>query len=262
MLGWVLLHDAHSSASRLSPLCFKIPVRNMQTPYKHNPKLLFRLEVMELLSHLLALDPAAPRLTVYNESTGARLDFSAITLDNWASKVGNMLLEELDLEEGSLITIDLPVSWQAAMIMLGALATSVEVSFDDPEADAIFTSLDRFSHYKGHSDVLIVSEDPFGRGVVEGGGELPNGAIDFGPTVRFYGDQFFQPTRTLPEIIQHSDVPVGARVLATGWSDIESFNHQVLEPLAVGGSAVIVTGLADIERLNQIATNEKTTHRI
>lgn len=28
MLGWVLLHDAHSSASRLSPRCFKIPVRN------------------------------------------------------------------------------------------------------------------------------------------------------------------------------------------------------------------------------------------
>lgn len=220
---------------------------------------------MELLSHLLALDPASPRLTVYNETTGARLDFSAITLDNWASKVGNMLLDELDLEEGSTIAIDLPVSWQAAVIVLGALATAVEVEFvsgSADDADVVFTSLDRYKPYEGHSDVLLVSEDPFGRGIVESGGELPNGAIDFGPTVRFYGDQFFNPTRALPEIIKQSDIPVGARVLATGWSDIASFNHQVLEPLAVGGSAVIVTGLTDTERLDQIAANEKTNHRI
>jgi len=30
---------------------------------------------MELLAHLLTTDPAAPRLTVYNETTGARLVF-------------------------------------------------------------------------------------------------------------------------------------------------------------------------------------------
>ncbi|ALC05198.1 hypothetical protein CDES_03730 [Corynebacterium deserti GIMN1.010] len=220
---------------------------------------------MELLSHLLALDPAAPRLTVYNETTGARLDFSAITLDNWASKVGNMLIEELDLEEGSTIAIDLPVSWQAAVIFLGALAAGVEVEFVSdtaPEADAIFTSLDRYEAHQGSSDVLVVSDDPFGRGIVESGGELPKGAIDFGPTVRFYGDQFFSPTRALPEIVSGSDIPAGSRVLATGWLDFESFQRQVLEPLAVGGSSVIVTGLTDTERLNQIATNEKTSHRM
>ena len=127
---------------------------------------------MELLSHLLALDPASPRLTVYNETTGARLDFSAITLDNWASKVGNMLLDELDLEEGSTIAIDLPVSWQAAVIVLGALATGVEADFvsGETDADVIFTSLDRYKPYEAHSDVLLVSDDPFGRGIVESGG--------------------------------------------------------------------------------------------
>lgn len=219
---------------------------------------------MELLSHLLALDPASPRLTVYNETTGARLDFSAITLDNWASKVGNMLLDELDLEEGSTIAIDLPVSWQAAVIVLGALATGVEADFvsGETDADVIFTSLDRYKPYEAHSDVLLVSDDPFGRGIVESGGELPNGAIDFGPTVRFYGDQFFNPTPALPQIVERTDIPTGARVLSTGWSDTKSFNHQVLEPLAVGGSTVIVTGLADTDRLDQIAINEKTNHRI
>lgn len=220
---------------------------------------------MQLLSHLLATDPASPRLTVYNESTGARLDFSAITLDNWASKVGNMLLEELDLDEDSSIAIDLPVSWQAAVIVLGALATEIKVIFGSEgaaQADVVFTSPERFAANSGHGDVVLVSDDPFGRGVVESGGELPRGAIDFGPTVRFYGDQFFNPTRTLPEIVGDSGATAGARVLSTGWSDEETFTQQVLAPLAAGGSAVVVAGLTDIQRLAQIANIERVDAHI
>lgn len=220
---------------------------------------------MQLLSHLLATDPASPRLTVYNETTGARLDFSAITLDNWASKVGNMLLEELDLEEDSTIAIDLPVGWQAAVIVLGALATEVKVTFGHEgaaDADVVFTSPDRFEINSGHGDVVLVSDDPFGRGVVESGDQLPQGAIDFGPTVRFYGDQFFNPTRSLPEIIGESGATPKARVLSTGWSDADSFTQQVLAPLAAGGSAVVVAGMADTDRLDQIAQSEKVTERL
>ena len=46
---------------------------------------------MELLAHLLHADAASPRLTVYNETTGARMDFSGQTLDNWVAKIANML---------------------------------------------------------------------------------------------------------------------------------------------------------------------------
>lgn len=215
---------------------------------------------MELLSHLLNADPAAPRLTVYNENTGARLDFSAQTLDNWAAKVGNMLLEELDLDEDSTITIDLPISWQAAVIVLGALAAGVDTRFGEELGDAVFTAPERAeAHEEG--DIVLVTDDPFGRGVVESGGELPRGMIDFGPSVRFYGDQFFPPTTPLSEQFD-SDIEPGARVLSTGWSDKESFRRLVLEPLAVGGSAVVVAGMATAERLDQIAAAEKVTHRL
>lgn len=217
---------------------------------------------MELLRHLLDSDPAAPRLTVYNENTGARLDFSAQTLDNWAAKVGNMLLEELDLDEDSSITLDLPVSWQAAAIVLGALAAGVDTRFGEADADAVFTAPERTEQHDGEGDLVLVTDDPFGRGVVETGGDLPRGAIDFGPTVRFYGDQFFQPTRGLPEIVGDSDIVPGTRVLGTGWSDWAGFSRQVLEPLAVGGSTVIVAGMADAERLDQIAAAEKATQRL
>lgn len=221
---------------------------------------------MELLAHLMSTDPAAPRLTVYDESTGARLDFSAQTLDNWTAKVGNMLLEELDLDEDSTITLAMPVSWQAAAIVFGSLAAGVAVNFGDDaaETDVVFTSPDRAEEFIGLEgpDVVLVTNDAFGRGVAETGGEVPVGTIDFGPTVRFYGDQFFQPTPALPEIVDTSAVEPGARVLATGWTDKESFRRQVLEPIAAGGSTVIVAGLADTERLDQIAAAEKVTARL
>ncbi|MCG7243320.1 MULTISPECIES: TIGR03089 family protein [unclassified Corynebacterium] len=220
---------------------------------------------MELLAHLLNADAATPRLTVYNESTGARMDFSAQTLDNWAAKIANMLEEELDLEPDSTIAIDVPTSWQAAVIALGALAAGPTFDFGESAAlaDVVFTSPSRYlaaQERQPQADIVLISDDPFGRGIVESGGDLPTGAIDFGPTVRFYGDQYFGETQPLPELVTP---PGGAeRLLSTGWSDKSSFTRAVLEPLAAGGSAVIVAGLCAASRLDEIAANEKVTARL
>lgn len=231
---------------------------------------------MELLQHLLSADASAPRLSVYNETDGTRMDFSAQTLENWTSKIANMLLEELDLEPGTdaRILIDLPVSWQAAVIALGALAAGIPFDITDgaaapePHVDdvaVVFTSPEAYLEATAGSastplvDTVLVTRDPFGRGVVESGGELPLGTIDFGPTVRFYGDHFYGSTTPLPKLFP---TDLGAkRVLSPGWSDTASFQRAVLEPLAAGGSAVIVSGLCSADRLEEIAANEKVTVR-
>lgn len=236
---------------------------------------------MEMLNHLLTADAAAPRLTVYNESTGARMDFSAQTLENWVAKIANMLEDELELEEDSALLIDLPVTWQAAVIALGSIAAGIEFNFVNSSesnesekatlnADAVFTSPDKFELYSlgsvavssdGSSpDVVLVTDDPFGRGVAESGGELPSGAIDFGPTVRFYGDDYFGQTTALPTL--YPDAGSASRLLSTGWHDKATFTTGVLHPLAAGGSAVVVSGLTTAERLQQIADNENTTARL
>ena len=233
---------------------------------------------MELLQHLLSADASAPRLSVYNETDGTRMDFSAQTLENWTSKIANMLLEELDLEPDtdSRILIDLPVSWQAAVIALGALAAGVPFDIKDgavatePHAEdiaVVFTSPETYLKAAAGADsasaplvdTVLVTQDPFGRGVVESGGELPLGTIDFGPTVRFYGDHFYGTTTPLPELFP---TDLGAeRVLSQGWTDTTSFQQAVLKPLAAGGSAVIVAGLCSADRLEDIAANEKVTVR-
>lgn len=230
---------------------------------------------MDMLSHLLADDPASPRLTVYNEADGTRMDFSAQTTENWASKVANFLREELDLDDGSAILVDLPVSWQTVMISLGALAAGVTVHFatdtvatadssdtaDAAEPVVFFTTTDKASEYANRGDVVVVTTDPFGRGVEELGQQVPEGAIDFGPTVRFYGDFYPGQTRPLAELIESSVEPHAERLLSTGWTDSSSFQRQVLSPLAAGGSAVVVAGMVDTERLAEIAENEKVTAR-
>lgn len=233
---------------------------------------------MELLQHLLSADASAPRLSVYNETDGTRMDFSAQTLENWTSKIANMLLEELDLEPqaDSRILIDLPVSWQTAVIALGALAAGIPFDIRDGAAAAepipdniavVFTSPEAYLKAAADTgtssastplvDTVLVTQDPFGRGVVESGGELPLGTIDFGPTVRFYGDNFYGASTPLPELFP---TELGAeRVLSQGWTDTASFQRAVLEPLAAGGSAVIVAGLCSADRLADIAANEKVT---
>lgn len=240
---------------------------------------------MDLLAKILASDPTTPRLTVYDENTGTRLDFSGITLDNWAAKVANMLIEELDLAEDSLISIDLPPGWQAVAVALGALAAGIPVTlFDAATSDVVFIAEDSAQdaaenaveseapgsgEYSG--DVVIVTNDPFGRGVEETGGTLLPGAIDFGPTVRFYGDQFAQPTRSLADIV--ADIlpqslyrfSPTSRVLVQGWSNWLDFVAKVLAPLAAGGSVVIATGNPDRltpERLDRIIDIEKVSERL
>lgn len=221
---------------------------------------------MSLLQPLLHTDPASPRLTLYDDGRGFRMDFSAQTLDNWANKVANMLDEEFEADQGESPLIDLPVSWQSAVIALGTLNSGRTPLFDGPLAprpNIVFTTVERAERYADVPDCAVVSDDPFGRGVVEAGGQLPEGTVDFGPTVRFYGDAYFGES---PELSQFA-VATGAagaagaqRVLVPGWTSGEEFFSTVVAPIAAGGSVVVVAGLVSTDRLAEIAAAEKVDH--
>lgn len=226
---------------------------------------------MSLLAPLLAADPASPRLTVYDETAGTRMDFSATTLDNWANKIANMLIEEFGLDpleddpdEFPTIVVDLPVSWQCAVIAIGIYNADLRpriITTGEEWADEtrlVFTTPDRVQEWTGRAmDIVAVSDDPFGRGVVESGGELPAAAMDFGPTVRFYGDQFYGYS---PDLDQFALPEVTAeRFLVPGWRNTPDFGGRVMVPLAAGGSVVVITGVASTDRIEQIKEAEKVT---
>lgn len=211
---------------------------------------------MSMLAPIFAGDTAIPRLTVYNEIDGSRMELSGSTLDNWANKIANMLHEEFEVTpaDDPDVLIDLPVSWQAAVIIIGSYAAGVVPAFDiSGDPDIVFTTAEHAPSYSRCDEVVIVSDDPFGRGIVESGKALPEGSIDFSPTVRFYGDNYDGPGVT-PEC---AEVP--QRVLVQGWRSLDDFNNCVMGPLLGGGSVVVVAGMVSTDRLDHIAETEKTT---
>lgn len=212
-----------------------------------------------MLAPLLRTDPAAPRLTVYDEPRGTRMEFSAQTLDNWANKVANMLVEEFETDEDTRVGIDVGASWQSAVIALGAYNAGLSPLFDATghTPTVIFTTPEAAGRFSEVPDCVVVSDDPFGRGVVEAGGQLPEGTVDFGPTVRFYGDQYYGPSTDLARFAL-PDIEA-ARYLVPPWGTAAEFERRVLAPLAAGGSVVLVTGLYPAERVEEIAAAEKVT---
>jgi uncharacterized protein (TIGR03089 family) len=78
----------------------------------------------ELLRHLVDADPGRPRITVYDDidspTRGERIELSARVLANWVAKAANLLRDELDVEVGSVVRLDLPPHWRT---LYWALAT-------------------------------------------------------------------------------------------------------------------------------------------
>ena len=232
---------------------------------------------MELLKELLAADPSVPRLTCYDETTGGRTDLSAITLDNWASKIANMLHDEFDLDPGDSAWIDLPPIWQAACIVVGAERAGIELSDEDPLV--VFTSVGKLSEWEEKfpdAYLAAVTDDVFGRGVVETGGAIPPGVVDFGPEVRLHPDAYIgmgpeagqvlldgatpeELTVRAKKVAEEAGLDDGARVISQGWAGgptADEWIRSVLAAWSVGGAAVIVRD-GDDERLERIADIEK-----
>ena len=198
---------------------------------------------MELLAHL---SPTEPRVTVYNEALGSRVEFSALTLTNWAAKVANMLREECDLTPGDAIALDVPHDWQEIVIVLGALAAGVTYQAGDD------TTGDEEGAFVGEgtqSDAptgIGGGDDPRGAPVAD----LPAGALDFSTTVRMYADDFPEPTASLA-----APGSPTKRIVRASASTVT----QTLEQLATGGAIVIVRGAATDERMTHIADVERAT---
>ena len=78
----------------------------------------------ELLRALVDADPGRPRITVYDDTDsptrGERIELSARVLANWVAKAANLLRDELDVEVGSVVRLDLPPHWRT---LYWALAT-------------------------------------------------------------------------------------------------------------------------------------------
>lgn len=232
---------------------------------------------MDLMAPLLATDPASPRITTYTDR--GRMELSATTAANWAAKGGNLLTWELGFQPGDVVAVDCPTDWLPAALVLGCWRAGVAVCpVSSPavrRASALIVTAD------GHRDagdpagftgeVLLVSTDPFGRGVVESGGEVPPGLTDLAPELRIQADRYTGPAGGPDEVLLiRSDgtgvtgtelrelalttVGDGVRAVTGPWSDTEGLVTALL-PLFVDGS-VVLSDDGTPDRLSHLAEVE------
>lgn len=180
---------------------------------------------MDLLRAALKHDPSAPRLTVYvdspNPRKSSRMEFSTITLDNWASKLGNYFLDKAMMEPGDSVAVTMPTRWQTAAIILGAVRAGITLIDDENAADAETNGLvafveslfapsdedassaepsedaglrtdnpflrytDSMTAYSG-APVYLCTDDPFGRSVEDTGVDLDE--LDVEEPVDLFGE--------------------------------------------------------------------------
>lgn len=227
-----------------------------------------------LLDPILAADPAGPRITWYDDATGARIELSTLTLANWAAKTANMIRDEFGVLPGGRVVVLLPAHWQSAAALLGVWWAGCEVVLaPDPDADLALVTPDRLDDVASIAEVAALSLDAFGAPVPD----LPPGITDYATHVRMHGDRFLASGsgdaaldgRTIAAVLAdaqqaatRSGISASDRVLSSrNWSTPDDLVDGLLAVLAAGASLVQVDN-PDPAALERRVASERVTVRL
>src|SRR3954454_6745277 len=109
----------------------------------------------QVLARLLAHDPGRPLVTFYDEESGERTELSVTTWANWVAKVSSLLAEELEVEHGSRLLVDLPAHWLGTVVLGAAWNCGIEVVWEG-DADAVVTGPEGLTRWAAKADAVPV----------------------------------------------------------------------------------------------------------
>jgi hypothetical protein len=179
-----------------------------------------RGELPLILTSVPAADRARPLLTYYDDATGERVDLSAITLENWANKTANLLVDDCGLGVGDRAAVLLPPHWQTAAVLFGIWSAGLSAEIrsaasdgvpsapgdgaggsdapgdqdaadqnaDAGEIDVVFAALNRVSCAPPAVDRFVLGLAPMGTPLDESA--VPAGFRDYVAEVRGQADEF------------------------------------------------------------------------
>lgn len=231
-----------------------------------------------LLARLLATDPGRPLVTFYDDATGERVELSRTTYANWVAKVSSLLVEELDLERGMTLRLDLPPHWLGP-VLLGAAWTVGLVVTDADDPDAVVCGPGSLTTWAARADELVVIACALRPMGVRFADPVPSDVHDLGVEVWSQPDAFVAwdpPTPSDPAIdLDGATLTQGELWATAAAGELITDGGRLLtvanpasppglatwiEPLARGGSLVLVTP-ADSPRLEATAVAERVTSR-
>jgi uncharacterized protein (TIGR03089 family) len=205
----------------------------------------------ELLDQCLRRDPGRPLLTFYDDATGERTELSGTTYANWVAKTANLFLDELLLDPGDTVLVDLPPHWLGAVLLGGAWSAGLAVSTDAGADRRAVVCGPRFDDYAGTDDTVVACAllpfaRPFGR-------PLPGGVLDHGLLWPGQSDAFvaaepagadslaWQPEGlTQRQLLAEARDRPGGRLLTDASPLSDRGVAAFLAPLVHGGSLVLV----------------------
>jgi uncharacterized protein (TIGR03089 family) len=231
-----------------------------------------------VLTDLLRADAGRPLVTFYDGRTDERVELSVTTYGNWVAKAASLLVDELDLEKGQTLRVDLPAHWLGP-VFLGAAWTAGLVVTDSDVPDAVVCGPDSLDHWAARADDLVVlacALTPMGVRFADG---VPPGVHDVGVEIWSQPDAFtaWDPP-TGSDVAHHlggSAVTQDALWSAAAAGTLVTDGGRLLsevnpasppgiasftEPLLRRGSLVLVTRAAR-ERLEATFVAERATAR-
>lgn len=147
----------------------------------------------DLLQASLRSDPSRPLVTFYDDATGERVELSVTTYANWVAKTAGLVQDELDVERGGVLLLDLPTHWLGPVWLGAAWLLGLAVTTDPEragEADLVVCGPDgveRYAEGAASRAVVAISLRPLGGRFVD---PLPAGVVDYTAVVLGQPDAF------------------------------------------------------------------------
>ena len=199
-----------------------------------------------LLDRRLAADPGQPLLTFYDDATGERTELSVKTFANWVSKTANLYADELMLDPGDAIRIDLPPHWLGPVFLGAAWACGLEVGDD---AEVAVVGPDGFD--SGARTTLACALHPFATRFPH---PLPEGVLDHGVLWPAQSDVFSPVDAT------ELDLPVGDdRRVITDLDPLSEEGRRLLVGLVAGRGSLVLVAHPDEGRWPAHSQSERAT---
>ena len=147
-----------------------------------------------LLADQCANSGSRPLVTFYDDATGERVELSVVTYANWVAKTAGLLQDELGLERGGTLAVDLPTHWLGPVVLGAAWTVGLAVTPDvgtggaGASADVVVCGpAGLAAHAGGTAAVVALSLRPLGAPFAE---PLPPGVVDYGAVVWGQPDAF------------------------------------------------------------------------
>jgi uncharacterized protein (TIGR03089 family) len=199
-----------------------------------------------LLSRRLAADPTQPLVTFYDDASGERTELSVTTFANWVSKTANLYADELMLDPGDALRLDLPTHWLGPVFLAAAWVCGLEL---DEDADVAVVGPEGID--SGARTTLACALTPFATPFRD---PLPAGVLDHSVLWPGQSDVFSPVAPTPLDVLESDD-----RRVITDVGPLTDAGRRLLLALLAGTGSLVLVANPDERQWPAHSQSERAT---